>query len=140
MRVSKAEDYALTLISALSQSPAGKLLPLGDFTKANRLPLSVLKRVAARLVAAGLLMVKEGRGGGYKLIRPLEELSAADVIAAFSYSPLMPACSKESHACADYAGCLARKTWAEVNRNLLPALAKIKLSEIMDKEHAHTKN
>lgn len=140
MRVSKSEDYALALVSALAQQKSRRFLALSAFANQSGLPFSALKRVARKLVGSKLLKVKEGRGGGYQLARPLAQLSAGDVLAAFSSWPLTVACSFKSHACADYADCAARKTWSAVNRKLAASLAKVKLAEVINLKHAHVKN
>src|SRR5512144_1262061 len=85
-----------------------------------------LRRILRDLVAAGLVEAREGRSGGYRLTRPAERITLAEVYRAVEpEGPLSPSPSEPSYRCPVGAG--MRAAFAEAaraaERGLLAALA-----------------
>lgn len=94
MRVSAKSDYALRALIEMAlraeeSSAAETEGPLnGDAVSAEELgrsqdiPRGFLQAILADLRRAGLVVSQRGQHGGWKLLRPAEEISVADVIRA----------------------------------------------------------
>src|SRR5512138_3073397 len=64
-----------------------------------------LRRILRDLVAAGLVVAREGRAGGYRLARPAARISLAEVYRAVEPAgPLAPSPAEPSARCAVGAG------------------------------------
>lgn len=55
---------------------------LGDVAERQKESLKYLEASAAQLTAAGLVIGARGKSGGYKLAKPAEEYSVADILLA----------------------------------------------------------
>lgn len=94
MRVSTKSDYALRALIEMAlrakESPAAETEGAlsGDAVSAEALgrsqdiPRGFLQAILADLRRAGLVVSQRGQHGGWKLLRPAEEISVADVIRA----------------------------------------------------------
>lgn len=69
----------------------GQMCASGDIAACIGSEVTLVRRVLARLVQAGLITAKEGRVGGYCLTRSCKEITLADVYRAVEiYEPICP--------------------------------------------------
>jgi Rrf2 family transcriptional regulator, cysteine metabolism repressor len=80
MRLSRASQYALLAMIQLSPNPQTPPIPCSQLAKAG-MPERFLLQVMRQLVNARLLKSTRGVDGGYRLAKPLTEISIADVVA-----------------------------------------------------------
>lgn len=83
LTVNKKSDYGLSIISKLA-AQHGEYVPLSKLVEKTFLPQRFVARIAADLVRNGILESKEGKIGGYKLIKKLEEVSLYDYLKIFN--------------------------------------------------------
>ena len=79
MRISAKVDYALRAMAELAAAPAG-LTTAEQLASAQQIPPKFLESILSQLRSAGLVASQRGAEGGYRLARPAEEISIADVI------------------------------------------------------------
>lgn len=82
MRVSAKADYAVRACAELAASPHGEPVRAEDLAVSQGLPVSFLERILGDLRRAGVVASVRGRAGGYRLVRPAEEVTLADVFRA----------------------------------------------------------
>jgi Rrf2 family protein len=92
-----------------------------------------LRRILGELVAAGLVEAREGRAGGYRLARPAERITLADVYRAVEPGgPLAESPAEPNARCPVGAG--MRRAFAETagaaERGLLSALGHRTVAEL----------
>ncbi len=81
MRVSAKADYALRAAAELAAAGDGPVK--GErIAQAQEIPLKFLENILGDLRQSGLVVSQRGPDGGYRLERPAEEISVADVIRA----------------------------------------------------------
>jgi len=81
VRVSAKVDYALRAMAELAASPPGPVK--GErLATAQAIPPKFLENILIELRHAGLVASQRGAEGGYRLARPAEEITIADVIRA----------------------------------------------------------
>jgi len=79
MRVSAKVDYALRAMTELAvASPS--LTTAEQLATAQKIPPKFLESILAQLRNGGLVASQRGAEGGYRLAKPAEEISIADVI------------------------------------------------------------
>ncbi|MCZ8521964.1 MULTISPECIES: RrF2 family transcriptional regulator [Paenibacillus] len=71
---------ALQAVTVLSRYPSR--CPSGEIAQHLQSEATLIRRILARLVQENILETREGRDGGYKLKRPPESITCADVLAA----------------------------------------------------------
>jgi len=82
MRLPQTAEYALRAVALLGLLPAGDTMRSADLARRAHVPPHYLVKVLRRLVAARLVTVRKGRGGGFALSRAPERIRLADVFAA----------------------------------------------------------
>jgi Rrf2 family protein len=78
MRLSARVDYALRAASELAAADGPRTVE--QLSAAQRIPNKYLESILGELRRGGLLRSQRGPEGGYRLARPAEEISIADVI------------------------------------------------------------
>lgn len=80
MRLSARVDYALRAMSELAAAEAPRTVD--QLSAAQHIPNKYLESILGELRRDGLLRSQRGPEGGYRLARPAEAISIADVIRA----------------------------------------------------------
>jgi Rrf2 family protein len=93
MRLSRPAAYALRALACLAERRGEGLVECRWAARGCGVPRAVLCKALKRLVAVGLLHSRRGKGGGYRLARPLSEITVLEVIEAVEgpvgvYNPL----------------------------------------------------
>jgi Rrf2 family protein len=81
MRVSAKVDYALRAVAELAAAPPGHVTA-ETLARAQEIPLKFLENILLELRRAEIVASQRGAEGGYRLAKPAEEVSVADVIRA----------------------------------------------------------
>ena len=79
MRVSAKVDYALRAMTELAVATPS-LMTAEQLATAQKIPPKFLESILAQLRNGGLVASQRGAEGGYRLAKPAEEISIADVI------------------------------------------------------------
>jgi DNA-binding IscR family transcriptional regulator len=93
----------------------------------------VVRRTLGTLRSAGIVQSEGGRGGGWKLVKPLEELTVLDVQRALRDGPLLPApLSRQHPSCRveQASNSVLELAHADAERALLESYAKTTLAHI----------
>ena len=89
MRLSRASTYAVLATIQLSDSTASAPIPCSQLSKLGGMPERFLLQVLRSLVNEGLLKSTRGVDGGYRLAKPLSQISLLDVVEAID-GPIQP--------------------------------------------------
>jgi Rrf2 family protein len=81
MRVSAKADYALRAVAELAGARDAPL-KRERISTAQDIPMDYLENILLELKHVGIVQSQRGAGGGFRLARPPEEISLADVIRA----------------------------------------------------------
>ncbi len=79
--ISQTAEYALRAVVALAAKPGEPILTR-DLATATKVPAGYLSKVLQMLGRAGLVESYHGRGGGFVLARPAEDINIYDVVQA----------------------------------------------------------
>jgi Rrf2 family protein len=116
--IRRETDYAVRTVLHLASLGPGAPVRVRDVALQKQLPLSFVRRIVARLRAAGLLETTRGMGGGIRLSRPASEISMLDVVQAMEGPIALNPCVIPSHTCPLRAGCPAQRAWCEASEIL----------------------
>ncbi len=114
MLIPQTAEYALRVMAHLATVPDGAATPRRDLAEATAVPDSYLSKVCRRLVVAGLLESRKGHGGGFRLSRPPESITFAEVLAAVGFEPAFDHCIAELDACDESDPCALHDAWSKV--------------------------
>lgn len=81
--------YGLKALGILCERGARQATLIADISEREGIPKKFLEAILRELRQHGLLLAQRGRGGGYRLRKPPEQIALADVIRALD-GPLAP--------------------------------------------------
>ena len=82
MRISRAATYGLLATIQLSESTSSPPIPCSQLARLGDMPERFLLQVLRTLVNQGLLRSTRGVDGGYRLTKPLSQISLLDIVEA----------------------------------------------------------
>lgn len=78
--ISTRGRYALRVLVDLAEHGGGSYLPMKEVANRQEISLKYLERIVPLLTREHLLEGQSGKGGGYRLGRPAEEIRVGDVL------------------------------------------------------------
>lgn len=135
LRLSKLTDYAVVVLLRLSTTPdsCDAVQTSPGIATATGVPEPTVAKVLKALSAANLVVSHRGARGGYRLLRPLEDIAIADVITAIDGPIALTACVDGAPApCEVQRICAAKGRWDLVNGAIRDALQRITLADMFD--------
>lgn len=123
MQGSRKAQIAVTALVELAMQKNG-VVPLSRLTQQVPASISYLEQIFASLRRRGLVTGFRGTGGGYRLDRPADEISVADVMEALDSSRL--ADSRE-------APNRHHEAWRELLRQVHSHLRGITIADLLDR-------
>ncbi len=134
MHISAKADYALRALLTLAGEPEGQPITADVLAGSQHLPLKFLENILVDLKRIGLVTSQRGAGGGYRLGRPAELITAAEVIRALE-GPLAEVRGLRPEA-AIYEGPAEhlQDVWVAVRAGLRAVLEHVTLADIVTGE------
>lgn len=132
IRIGKLTDYGFVLLSHMvRRSDQG--LTSTSAARLTGLPQPSVRKILKSLARAGILLSERGAQGGYRLARPADSVSVAEVIDAIEGPISLTACSgDDADTCEYFGSCALETNWSRINSTIKGALAGITLSEIAE--------
>jgi Rrf2 family protein len=134
MRVSAKTDYALRAAVELAAAPEGTPVKGEKLATTQSIPLRFLENILLQLRHAGIIESRRGADGGYRLARPADEISLADVIRAID-GPLAGVSGQRPETL-DFKGRSEplRDVWVAVRASLRGVLENVTLADVANGE------
>jgi Rrf2 family protein len=130
LRLSKKADYALIAMKHLATRPDAASASAREVAEQYDIPVELMAKVLQRLARRGLVTSHQGTRGGYRLSRPVAQISVADIIEAIDGPLNVTACSTEDENCGQYSKCSVRDPLWKIKDRIVSALATCSLEEI----------
>ena len=134
MRLSTKGRYAVTAMMDIALHEKVGPVTLADISQCQGISLSYLEQLFAKLRKGGLVEGVRGPGGGYRLARPAEEISVADIIESVDEKLDMTKCGGLGN-CSQGEQCLTHQLWHELSCNLYRFLSEIKLDQYVNRPY-----
>ncbi len=124
-------EYALRGLSELvMRGGATQPVLLADLVEGTDLPREFMAKVFQRLVKAGILHSAKGRGGGFTLARPGEEISMMEVLTALEGPQHFNGCVLGLDRCNDAMPCPQHDMYKPVRHRLRDYLTNTSISDL----------
>jgi len=132
IRISKLTDYGFVVLNQFASHGAGDVVNARDLAEETGLPMPTVSKVLKLLARGGVLAAHRGVNGGYKLARPAQEVTAAEVIEALegpvaftdcSGADGTPECERETH-------CELKAHWRVITDVVRGALSGVSLAQL----------
>ncbi len=136
MRISAKTDYAVRAVVELAAAGANDEHPVKSerLATAQDIPLRFLENILMQLRQAGIVVSRRGAEGGYRLAKPPEEITVADVIRAID-GPLAGVGGERPEKLT-FPGATAplRDVWVAVRASLRDVLEHVTLADLANGE------
>ena len=136
MRLSTKGRYGVTAMMDLAIHDNAGPVTLADISQCQGISLSYLEQLFAKLRKSGLVEGVRGPGGGYRLSRPADQISIAQIITAVDEKVDITSCGHEGN-CQDGERCLTHELWVELSNRLYEFLQGITLAQFVNRPGIH---
>ncbi len=127
LKLSKKVEYGLMALLHLDELEPGELVSTKDLSEQFNIPADLLGKVLQALARAGVLESVHGAHGGYRLQRPLDELTLGDVMAAVEGPLHLVRCHESPDTCDQYGTCNIRGPVLRIQEELTSYLSAFRL-------------
>jgi Rrf2 family transcriptional regulator, iron-sulfur cluster assembly transcription factor len=117
VQLPQTAEYALRAMAELATLPDGETLRAGDLAARTNVPSHYMAKVLRRLVAARLLDVQRGPGGGFRLARAPSRIRFSEIFDAVDASP-SDGCAFGFDRCDARQPCPLHPTWSVMKEHI----------------------
>ncbi len=131
MNFSKTTEYSLRILSFMAVDET-KLYNAEMLSSCLEIPFRYLRKQLTRLVKSGLLVSRQGKRGGYRISRPIKEISLWDIIGATEGVLNQHECLLGFDNCVFGSKCSLHEKWAAVQDVINEMLKNTTLAELKE--------
>ncbi|MCB2212267.1 Rrf2 family transcriptional regulator [bacterium] len=129
--LSTTSEHAIRALVFLAKIPQGESVLGRDLSSIAEVPSNYLAKILVQLNRQGMLEATRGRGGGYRLSRPAEDIRLIEVVTALEGEAAIPQCILEhSRICSDENPCAAHPDWKHVRNTYIRFLNDTTIARI----------
>ena len=132
MKISTRARYALRFMIDLADHFQGTPIILRDVADRQQISKRYLEQLATGLKNANLVGSTQGRGGGYILPRPPEEIHVSEIIEASIGAINVVGCVNTPTVCSRSQDCPSRGMWEKVNNSINDVLNSVTLADLCE--------
>lgn len=137
MKLSQRGHYALRALIVLGLNYSDSVVRIQTISAAQNIPKRFLEQILNDLKAAGILESRRGITGGYRLRRPPEEITLAEVVRLIE-GPLAPvSCVSERFyekcSCPNEEKCGIRSIMKEVRDAIVKVLETVTVAQLCER-------
>ena len=133
MMISSRGRYALRVMTDLAEHNTGAYVPLTDIARRKEISEKYLESIVATLSKSGHLDALRGKGGGYRLNRPVEEYTLDDILSVTEGSLAPIACV--SGECEHSADSRKLPVWQGLDNVIHEYLRSVTLADILAEQN-----
>jgi len=131
MKLSTRPRYAIRLMLDISRySKQGEPVHLREIATRNNLSKGYLEQLVVSLKNAQLIRSFSGRGGGYMLVRPAEQITILEIVEATIGRINIVDCVSHPEECINAEYCECRTLWDILNNKITDVLAGYSLTDL----------
>ena len=135
MQLSTKGRYAVMAMADLAGQSVRPAVSLAEIAERQQLSLAYLEQLFARLRRRGLVTSIRGPGGGYRLTKPADQTSVAEVVTAVDEPLRATRCAGHgsTKGCMKAgARCLTHDLWAALGDHIHSFLAGVSLEDVIE--------
>lgn len=131
MLISTRGRYALRIMLELAQYDQSPYMPLPLIAEKQGISEKYLESIVSLLVKGGLVEGVRGKGGGYRLRRPLQDYSAGEILRLTEGSLAPVSCLEgEENACPRAGQCHTLPMWTKLEGLINSYLDSVTLADL----------
>jgi Rrf2 family nitric oxide-sensitive transcriptional repressor len=129
--ISREQDYALRITSALAELKENEQLPVSELSKRLYISKNFTARIVHKLKKSGILSTTQGKYGGVSLNRKPDELSLYEVLDTIGFKTKFNKCLDERFHCVFSNKCLFHSFFDEEESKFHERMKKKMISDFV---------
>ena len=139
MRLTTKGRFAVTAMIDLALRDGQGPVTLAGISERQRISLSYLEQLFGKLRRNKLVDSVRGPGGGYRLAKPMGEVSVVDIILAVDEPIDATQCGGKEN-CQDDQRCMTHDLWANLNAKIYDYLTLVTLEQLVTSQRQRVKS
>ncbi|MDR3390540.1 MAG: Fe-S cluster assembly transcriptional regulator IscR [Sulfuriferula sp.] len=135
MRLTTKGRFAVTAMIDLALHHGNGPVTLAAISERQKISLSYLEQLFGKLRRRELVESVRGPGGGYRVAKPLTEISVAQIIQAVDEPMDATQCGGMEN-CKDDHRCMTHELWSNLNRRIQDYLRTVTLAALVEQQQA----
>lgn len=136
MRLTTKGRFAVTAMADLAMRGEKSPVTLSSISERQKISLSYLEQLFAKLRRSNIVESVRGPGGGYNLARPTGKITIAEIILAVDEPLDATKCGGKGN-CLGAKSCITHELWLGLTENIVEYLKEITLQQLVEN---HLKN
>ena len=133
MRLTTKGRFAVTAMIDLAARQDDGPVTLAGIAERQKISLSYLEQLFGKLRRHDLVSSVRGPGGGYRLVRSMDEITVADIIIAVDEPLDATQCGGKQN-CHDAQRCMTHDLWANLNKRMYAYLDSVTLRALVERQ------
>jgi Rrf2 family protein len=131
MRLTRAGEYAVRCVLYLTGRGKGVLIPRKEIAREMEIPDQFLGKIAQQLAKAGVIEIVQGARGGFRLLRPPEEITLLEVVEAVIGEIFLNDCIINPDSCRRVPTCAVHVVWEKARSQLRDTLRGATFAQLL---------
>lgn len=142
MKLSTKGRYGLRALIDLAQNGGEQPVSITSISTRQDISERYLEQLMSMLKKAGIVRSVRGAGGGYVLVKRLEDISVGDVLRALegSLEPVDCAGLEPNGECSVSDSCVTKYVWKKINDSINQTVDEIKLDQLVKENGKNCRN
>ena len=133
MLISTRGRYATRMLLDIATHQGDGYVPMKDVSLRQQISKKYMETFTAHLSAAGILGIRRGKDGGYRLLPPPEQVTLLDVLRSVEDSLHAVACLEcTPNRCARAPFCMSLPAWQGLDRVVQEYLSYVTLAQLIE--------
>ncbi len=129
--VSTKGRYALRVLLDIAEQDGDSAVSLKGIAARQELSMKYLEAIMSSLKEAGLVTGMAGKGGGYKLTKPIDQYTVGEILRVTEDQLAPVACVSNSFVCPRANTCKTFPLWKNLDAMISEYLDTVKLSDLL---------
>jgi Rrf2 family protein len=128
--LTKHTDYAIRALLVLG-SRTGTWVSAKTIADEQSIPYQFLRRILQELIRSGVVLSKEGAGGGVSLAKEPDEIRVRDLIEIFQGKVQVSECMFRKQLCSNRANCVLRHEIMRIEQLVSEEFSKLTIGKLL---------
>ncbi len=130
MLFSRSVKYGMKSLPYMEVAPEGDYKTAKEVAEKTDAPPDFLGKIFQKLAKDGLLQSRRGRGGGFCLSRPGDEISLLEVVKKIDGEDMFDRCLFDLKKCGSGGKCPIHEDWRPIRDNIVEMLEETTVSDL----------
>jgi Rrf2 family protein len=128
--ITRETDYAVRALCCMATEP-GQRMAVGDLCGETGVPQAYLRRILQNLAKAGILNSVRGKGGGFELAKPADQIMLTDIIDIFQSGMALTNCIFQKRVCSNESSCKLRRKVLDIEIYVKKELGSTSIASLL---------